>query len=84
MNIWICGRGDHSFLVLSAQGGIVAGTSDNDANIFSANDVIVDLWLFNVARQRSGRVANANMASTVANFDLIQGANDIHVFVRYN
>jgi hypothetical protein len=60
------------FLVLSAQAGITAGSSDNDANLFNANDDVVDLWLYDVARHQTGMVANANMACTVAKFDFIQ------------
>lgn len=85
MDIWICGRGDHYFVVLSNSPRVVA-TQHMHFNpaVFNPTDIVVDLWLYNVERQQNGRTNNANMAVTVPNFPFIAGANDINIFVRYN
>jgi len=87
MNIWICGRGDHYFVVLSNNPQVaptVQGKHINTA-VFNSTDIVVDLYFYNVWRQQLGQgLRNDLMATTVPNSRFLMGANDIRIFVRYN
>lgn len=84
LNIWICGRGDHYFLILSAAAGLLPNTQNLSPADFGVNDVVVDVWTYNVVRQTQGVKSNAALACTVGNCAFIAGTNDIRTFVRYN
>jgi hypothetical protein len=81
-NMWVCGRGDHYFLVLTNQ-VLLAGSTDNTPAAFHVADIIVDLWFYNVTRQTTGRKVLATLACTRDDFAFIAGADDIRVFVQY-
>jgi len=83
LSIWICGRGDHYFVILSPAGGLAPGMSNLTTAAFNATDIVVDLWFYNVTRQTAGRLDVNTMAMTLPNFAFIAGANDIRVFAQY-
>lgn len=81
-SIWICGRGDHYFLVLTDQPQ-AAGANNLTPAAFRPQDIVVDLWFYNVTRQTTGRLELATMAMMVQNFAFITGQNDIRTFVEF-
>jgi hypothetical protein len=84
MHIWICGRGDHYFVVLSDSPRVIATSLMHfNTAIFNNTDIVVDLWLYNLCRQQDGQLSNDAMAVTVPNFQFIQNQTDISIFVRY-
>jgi hypothetical protein len=84
MSIWICGCADHYFLVLSTSPRVIANYQMKfDTSIFNPTDIVVDLWLYNVLRQKTGRREDSAMAVAIPQYTYIAGSNDIRVFIQY-